>query len=372
MKTLLVIAPTFHPVVGGSETHLRDYAVEATRRGYRMVIATCSYRDAKREESNDVVEVVRENCLESRALSESSQAPASYALMVAPHLLRAALRAARLLKDEQYVVHAHSFVAGTIAAAAFPRRPGVLSTHGSHFGENGDHRQYDAFRTACGFIARRFRRILAVSNHSRRELLSLGVHPNRISVYRYWVDQKMFTPDGPKFPLPEDARPTVLFVGRLVEDKGVLPLLEAAKRAGVRLAVAGSGPLEEVLQSSENVYFAGKQDAQGLAALYRSADALCVPSSNSGDGIPRVIAEALSCGTPVIATRRGGIPEAVDGSCGSLVESSTVNDIEQTLRNRVASWRSERERIRHVARSYAESSFSLSNADVIFNAMDGL
>jgi glycosyltransferase involved in cell wall biosynthesis len=130
----------------------------------------------------------------------------------------------------------------------------------------------------------------------------------------------------------------VLAVGRLVPKKGFDVLLRACAllvRDGLDLEVEivgepgeQAGELEReasALRLSERVRFRGPLGQSGLFAAYRASTVLCVPSrilaDGDRDGIPNVIAEAMACGLPVVATRVSGIPELVrDEVNGVLVE----------------------------------------------------
>ncbi len=115
----------------------------------------------------------------------------------------------------------------------------------------------------------------------------------------------------------------VLFVGDLCEAKGIRDLLEAREQVleqGVdfRLFFAGSGPLEAEISSVEGCSLLGTLSQEDLARWYRAADLLVLPSHS--EGTPLVVMEALCCGTPVLATRVGGVPELIEpGTTGELV-----------------------------------------------------
>jgi len=115
----------------------------------------------------------------------------------------------------------------------------------------------------------------------------------------------------------------VLFVGDLCEAKGIRDLLEAREQVleqGVdfRLFFAGSGPLEAEIASVEGCSLLGTLSQEDLARWYRAADLLVLPSHS--EGTPLVVMEALCCGTPVLATRVGGVPELIEpGTTGELV-----------------------------------------------------
>jgi glycosyltransferase involved in cell wall biosynthesis len=111
----------------------------------------------------------------------------------------------------------------------------------------------------------------------------------------------------------------VLFLGRLIRQKGVDDLLTAASLmpARPRLQIAGDGPERRRLQGMAaalgvDARFHGFVEGPRKAALYRRSALLCVPSREVGglsEGAPLVIAEAKAYGLPVVATAVGGIPE---------------------------------------------------------------
>lgn len=111
----------------------------------------------------------------------------------------------------------------------------------------------------------------------------------------------------------------VLFLGRLIRQKGVDDLLRAAAlmRRRPRLQIAGDGPERRRLQGLAaglqlDARFHGFVEGAAKEALYRQAALLCVPSREIGglsEGSPLVIAEAKRYGLPVVATAVGGIPE---------------------------------------------------------------
>jgi glycosyltransferase involved in cell wall biosynthesis len=119
----------------------------------------------------------------------------------------------------------------------------------------------------------------------------------------------------------------VLFVGRLVEVKGVRELLRAARlllaqQAGLEVVLVGEGPLRRPLEEqaagelAAHVRFAGVQKPEAVARWMAAADVVCLPSHS--EGCPNVVIEALACGRPVVASRVGGIPELVNSNCGIL------------------------------------------------------
>jgi glycosyltransferase involved in cell wall biosynthesis len=118
--------------------------------------------------------------------------------------------------------------------------------------------------------------------------------------------------------------PTLVFAGRLTAQKS-LPLgIEAARRAGVALAIAGDGPDRAALESAGGARFLGPLPRGRVLALFRAGDAALL--SSSWENFPHTVVEALAVGTPVIATRTGGVAEVVsDGENGLVVEPEDVD-----------------------------------------------
>jgi glycosyltransferase involved in cell wall biosynthesis len=125
-------------------------------------------------------------------------------------------------------------------------------------------------------------------------------------------------------------------VGRLSAVKGHSLLIEAvaAMPETVGLVLVGDGPeqraLEELttrLRLTHRVRFLGQRD--DLELIYPAFDVLCQPSK--AEGLPRTILEAQSCGVPVVATKVGGMPEAVCPRSGILVEPNDADALRTAL-----------------------------------------
>lgn len=122
-------------------------------------------------------------------------------------------------------------------------------------------------------------------------------------------------------PAPEGSPFRLLFLGNLLERKGIADLLEALARpealaADIRLTVAGGGPVDKYremaarLGIAERVGFTGWVDQATARQLLARSDALALPSYD--EGLPLVILEAMATGVPVICTPVGAIPEVFE------------------------------------------------------------
>jgi glycosyltransferase involved in cell wall biosynthesis len=234
------------------------------------------------------------------------------------------------------VVHAHQFrslpaLIAAVSALARGQRTAVTD-HGLRGGDWGGRRQalFDRFLLVSGFSAR-----------------VLGAPPERTALLYGGVDVRRFVP------CPDEARDGVLFVGRLTPHKGVDRLL-AALPPGARLTIAGSTghdarppecdypSLLRRLAANRAVRFQVPAPDAELPVLYRRARVFVLPSVERtvyGREVPvsellgLTLLEAMASGTPVVASRLGGIPEIVeDGVTGHLVPPGDV----EALRDRLA------------------------------------
>ena len=132
------------------------------------------------------------------------------------------------------------------------------------------------------------------------------------------------TADQPSLTAAADgATPYFLYAGRLEHPKGPETLIDHFRRRGqARLLVAGAGSQEARLArlaaGDARITLLGRVDRARLAALYRDAVAVIVPSLNF-EMQPLVVLEAFRAGTPVVVRNRGALPEMVEESGGGLV-----------------------------------------------------
>jgi glycosyltransferase involved in cell wall biosynthesis len=213
-------------------------------------------------------------------------------------------------------------------------------------------------------VARRLPVLVGVSEAAAADTArDFGVDPARIRVVPLGVDVELFAPAGPRT------------AGRIVAVasadhplKGIDHLLDAVAKLvvdrDVELHLVSTlkpdGPTERritALGLADRVHVhSGVTDAE-LAALLASAEVMCVPSLYEGFSLPTV--EAMACGTPVVASRAGALPEVVgtDGECGVLVPPGDVGALAAAV-GRLLDSPAERERLGAAGRARATSRFS--------------
>jgi glycosyltransferase involved in cell wall biosynthesis len=161
-------------------------------------------------------------------------------------------------------------------------------------------------------------RYIALTEFAARRFATAGIARERISVKPNFTRYVPEPGDG--------AGGYVLFAGKLLAQKGLGTLLKAWRRLPhVPLRIVGTGPLDgdvraQASQQGLNIEFLGMLPRRDTIELMRGAAFLVLPSEWY-EGFPLVITEAYASGTPIIASRIGGLPELVrDGLTGKLFE----------------------------------------------------
>ncbi len=133
----------------------------------------------------------------------------------------------------------------------------------------------------------------------------------------------------------------IIFAGRLSKEKGILTILEVAKKVpdNIHLLILGSGPEEQRVKEATklrtNVHFLGYQPREKTIPLIRGSDILIQPSII--EGISSTILEAMACKTPVIATMVGGNKEILEhNKTGILVKSDSSAQIIEEIFNLIS------------------------------------
>jgi glycosyltransferase involved in cell wall biosynthesis len=276
------------------------------------------------------------------------------AYIAAPLALAASWRAVRRVAAEvgATLLHGHWIIPnGAVVTSAGLRLPTVVSLHGSDVYVAERH----AFaRVAARAALHRLDWLTACSDDLRDRMIALGADPGRAVTIPYGVDAQRFRPDaalraeGRRAMGAAPGDLVLLTVGRFVRKKGFEYLIDAVghlapRWPALRLVIAGGGDLEAELRArvherglAARVSFPGVLAQSAVAAYLAGADIAVMPSvrddAGNVDGLPNTVMEALASGTPLVATRVGGIPSVIEHErTGWLVAERDAGALEVAL-----------------------------------------
>lgn len=343
---LLILASTFPAITGdGTPGFVADLANRQAR-VFDTLVLVPRVGAAPVEEERDGYRIRRfayfprrwEDLAEGAILENLRGHPTR--LLQVPFLLAAeAVAVRRAIREfDPDVLHVHWIIPQGIAALAVARhRPWLVTTLG------GDLYALDsrAWRAVKRAVLRRAAAASVMNAEMASRVVALGMASERVHVLPMGADvERVRSMDGaPAVP------GRILFVGRLVEKKGVAVLLDALQHVGApwSLDVVGDGPLRAELEARaarlpRPVRFHGQQPARALATLLHECEVAVFPSlparSGDQDGLPVAMLEAMAAGRAVVASRIAGIDEAVvDGTHGVLVPPGDAAALATALRS---------------------------------------
>lgn len=325
LPRLLVLTSTYPRWAGDHEPGFVHELAKRLVGSFRVTVVCPHAAGARRRELLDGVEVVRyryapeklERLVNDGGVVTNLRRRPWTSLLVPTFVLAQVLATwVELRRGSVAAIHAHWLVPQGLVAALWTsfralQAPILVTSHGA-----------DLFALRSGFMSslkrfvlRRARAVTIVSGGMRDLLLDLGVDPEKVRVEPMGVDlTNTFRPDRA---VTRSAN-QLLFVGRLVEKKGLWHLIDALPlvllhRPDVELVVAGYGPEEErcrqravELGLSEKIHFVGPVAQSELPGFYRRASLFVAPfveaASGDQDGLGLVLVEALGCGCPVVVS----------------------------------------------------------------------
>lgn len=278
-------------------------------------------------------------------------------------LARAMYKAAAMIRYGGYdfdLIDAHYYYPDGIAAVMLARKMGkpvVVTARGSDL---------NVFlgsaipRAWIMWAERHVNATITVSAALKDRFMKYGVSGDRINVLRNGVDVSLFRPVDRELVRKElgiEGR-LLLSVGNLIEGKGHHIAIAALTRLPeIRLVVIGEGEERDSLEKlaiahgvKERVTFRGNLPQEQLREYYSAADALVLASAR--EGMPNVLLEAMACGTPVVATPVGGIPEIVCSPDAGIVTGERSVDAFADAINKLFSRKIDRDATRNHAKNF--------------------
>ncbi len=318
-------------IIGGISTHVYHLSRALVEKGTSVRVITCDFPNAPAEEIIDGVPVSR---------VDSGRVPESNFLLWIYHLNSQMIsKTTELFETERFdLIHAHDWVVGRAAVELKNRLglPLISTIHATEIGRGGslDGEYRGKVRDIERLLVEQSDGIICCSNYMLDHIQHvLGAVKTKVRVIPNGVESSRF--NGGRQPqlilagIPED-RKIILYVGRIVREKGIFTLLDALEKLrkqgkDVSLVFVGEGPLKEDLAKevlrrklNDRVTLAGFVDEKKLVSLYNSSDVFVLPSHYEPFGM--VVLEAMASRIPVVVSDVGGLSEIVeDGVTGVKV-----------------------------------------------------
>lgn len=370
---IFIVSFAFLPNIGGAETHLKDLIEELVKRDWKVIVLTYQPFNTptlgKWIETEKNLTIFRLPVLRG-FFYKFLKVPILEFLYLMP-LFFLTTPIVLLFNRKISVINAQGIIAGfTIAfwSKLFKKRYVISIQSIYNFPKKG------LYRSVAKWIFKSADKIIAISIQAKQEIKSLGINQDKIQIYTNWENSNIFKPlkkETAKQEVGFNNKFVVSFFGRLMEEKGVKVVIESITLSDKRItfAIYGEGPLQDyvkkAVQRHSNICYMGIVTPQLLPLHYSACDLVLMPTLNE-EGFGRVAAEALFCGTPVIASNRGALPDVVNDLVGKI-----INPTPQEIAKAVNYFYKNRDQLKKRAlqsRRYASSKFSSRNVEPIIKS----
>ena len=334
---------------------------ELVKNGIKITTITLHQKGSFRNEVRDGVKIRRFRYLPERLqLNETSIPEASKTLSGKFKIVMISttffiFTFFKCLKEKPDILHGHwAYPGGFIAflISKIFRKKFIVTIHGSDLALLN---KFGMIRKLVVFSMNKSHMVIANSSYAKDELIKMGVFDEKICIIRVppdfvepETDEKVLEKFKKNF--TDLSSSIVLFVGRLVEVKGIEYLIKTfseMKNPKIHLIIVGDGPLEvqlknltKSLELERKITFFGNANSKELGLLHGIGDVLVCPSiiysRGATEGLPMVIPEAMKSGLPVIGSSVGGITDVIKNKVnGLLVEEKNpkalANAIERII-----------------------------------------
>lgn len=323
-QKILVISHEYPPIGGGGGKVIQGLCEGLASKDTLFYILTAHFDDLPGLETNGFLTIERLHTSRKEAYRASLWSMVCF-------VWKSFWRALRIIRFwEPDLIHAHFAVPGGAAAALSAlatSKPHILTIHGGDVPGGAPEKTGNWFRFIkpfTGFIWKRAKRIIAVSEYSRQ--LALTHYPVNIDIIPNGIDRAPFSNSNSSVHQP----PHILFVGRFSPEKNAVAVLEILKQITDQVwtcTMIGDGtqfPLvqkmvEENSRLQNRISLAGWVSQDQVEQTLQQSDILLMPSLR--ESMPMVGLQALAAGNALILSNVGACPEMVDeGKNGFLVE----------------------------------------------------
>jgi len=333
-KNILLLTPFFTPNIGGVESHLDDLVNKLDQLNYKVFVHTYSpittpnVKWKSNENIGKNIKIKRYYWFGKELFHKIEKYPFFDFVYLTPYLFLRTFFWMIFNSQKIDVIHAQGLnasLAGFALKLIFHKKL-ITSIHAIY-----ETKPNSTTAKLMANILNKSDHILSLSKASEKELLSFGVEPKKLHVYKYWIQTKNFYPlnkTETRKQFKIDNKFTVIFVGRLIRKKGVRVLIKVAQNLPkINFIFIGTGPESNYLLEQKkysNINYFGRIANNQLLSYYNLADLFCIPSLYE-EGFGRVVMEAVACGLPVVGSNKGGIKEALDESVSILTKPTFIN-----------------------------------------------
>lgn len=326
--TVMMLSWEFPPrIIGGISPHVYYLSKSLARNGIKVYVVTCDFPGAAQHEVVDGVEVFRID-----SYKNPSPDFATWVFLMNVNMQKEAAALVNSLDGKVDVFHAHDWLVANagIGLKHVFRKPLLATMHSTEIGRrNGIHFDYERMiHEIEAWLTYEAWRVICCSDYMVSHVRwAFGLPEDKLVMVPNGVDAEAYAKIGnddlsrfrSKFALPEEK--IVLFVGRLVHEKGVHVLVNAVSRVlekvNAKFIIVGNGYMKEQLSNivknmgfAHKVMFTGFVDDETLKKLQKCADVSVVPSLFEPFGI--VAIEAMAAKSPVVVSDTGGLSEIVE------------------------------------------------------------
>ncbi|HEY4674509.1 MAG TPA: glycosyltransferase family 4 protein [Candidatus Bathyarchaeia archaeon] len=324
--SVLMLSWEFPPrIIGGISSHVNDLSLALTRKGMTVHVVTCDFPEAPEYEKIHGVHVYRFN----------SKIPSynflSWIFSMNQNMAEKAIDVINSQNENIDIIHAHDWLVANAAINVKDAygKPLVSTMHATEDGRRGGiHSDYQrTISEVERHLVDQSSKVICCSNFMADQISEAFDTPKeKLYVIRNGVD-------AAKFDVKVDSQSIrrryvkanekmVVYVGRLVHEKGVHVLIGAAPKVlsvlpNVNFVIVGEGGMKEYLTKeawdfgvANHVFFTGFVDEKMLISIYKASDAAVFPSLYEPFGITAL--EAMAAKTPVVVSDTGGLAEIVE------------------------------------------------------------
>jgi glycosyltransferase involved in cell wall biosynthesis len=325
--TVMMLSWEFPPrTIGGISPHIYNLSKSLAKNGVKVYVVTCDFPGAPPHETIDGVEVHRID-------SYKNPAPdfATWVYLMNVNMQKEAAAIARSLGGNIDIFHAHDWLVATagIGLKHVFRKPFFATMHSTEIGRrNGIHTDYERMiHETEAWLTYEAWKVICCSDYMISHVRwAFGLPPDKLVQVPNGVNFEAYAAENKedlgqfrdRFALPQEK--IVLFVGRLVHEKGAHVLVNAVpkvlQKIDAKFVIVGNGYMRDQLSDlvrgmglAHKVMFTGFVDDETLRKLQKCADVSVVPSLFEPFGI--VALEAMAAGSPVVVSDTGGLSEIV-------------------------------------------------------------